>query len=155
MSSLSPLQVISHGSRRSLAATQPADDPLIYPNGGTYLHPIAVSLESTDGSTIYYTTDGTSPGESSSFVNSGELIVIEDSTTLRTIAAYEAWSFNLLSSAEVESTFVVYSTGMGMFRRYGSCSLRVDVVGAAFRCCHLVQRDHRVGRFQTYIRGAC
>ena len=118
-------QVIAQGSRRSLAATQPADDPLVYPNGGTYLHPIAVSLESTEGSIIYYTTDGTSPGEGSSFVNSCELIVVEDSATLRTIAAYEAWSFNLLSSAEVQTTFVVYSTGMEMFLRYGSCSLRL------------------------------
>lgn len=115
--SLSSIQVAVHGSRRALSApvSQPADDPLVYPNGGTYLHPIAVSLVSTDGSVIYYTTDGTSPDESSSFVESGKLIVVEDSATLRTIAAYEAVSFNSYSSAEVQTDFVVYSTGVPRF----------------------------------------
>lgn len=112
--SLSPRQVTAHGSRRALSArvSRPADDPLVYPNGGTYLHPIAVSLVSTVGSVIYYTTDGTSPDESSSFVRSGRLIVVEGSATLRTIAAYEALSFNSYSSAEVQTDFVVCSIGV-------------------------------------------
>ncbi|CAM9247898.1 unnamed protein product, partial [Hapterophycus canaliculatus] len=97
--------------RRSLAAAGPAEDPIFFPNGGTYYDPIAVSLVSNDGTVVFYTTDGTAPDATSSFVTSSELIILEESTTIRAIAAYGPEYFEVSSSAEVEASFAVYTTG--------------------------------------------
>lgn len=107
-------QVTASGSRRSLAATGPAQDPTIFPNGGTYYDPIAVSLVSDDGAIVFYTTDGTMPDEASSFVTSSELIILEESATIRAIAAYGREYFDVYSSAEVEASFAVYTKGVSM-----------------------------------------
>lgn len=61
---------------------------------------------------MYYTKDGTSPDASSSYAVSGELIVLEESTTLRAVAAFEDRSFDAFSSTEVEATFIVHTGGM-------------------------------------------
>lgn len=98
-------------ARRFLAVRDPAVEPSIYPPGGTYHQPIAVSLVTTDGSKIFYTIDGTEPDETSRAVVSGELVVMEGSGTLRAIAAHERLTLNSLSSKEVQATFVVYSEG--------------------------------------------
>ena len=93
------------------AATGAAVDPSLYPTGGTYYHPIAVSLVSSDGSLVYYTTDGTSPDETSSSVSTGGLIVVEESVTLRAVAARRDVSFASSASSEVKATFDVYPKG--------------------------------------------
>lgn len=66
---------------------------------------------SNSGALIFYTTDGTEPSESSDVVSSGELIVIEESGTLRATAAPTRSTFSAFSSEEVQATFVVYSEG--------------------------------------------
>lgn len=104
-------QAASSNSRRHLAVTDPAEDPYFYPSGGTFHHPIAVSLLSSADSIIYYTTDGVPPDASSDFVLSGDLIVVEDSLTLRAIAVHKDSSFESFSSAEVQATFVVHMAG--------------------------------------------
>lgn len=91
--------------------TRPAEDPSFFPNGGTFHHPIAVSLVSDDGAIVFYTIDGTTPDESSSFVNSSELIVLEETTTVRAIAAHGRNYFGDYSSAEVQANFIVYTIG--------------------------------------------
>ncbi|CAM9457378.1 unnamed protein product [Ascophyllum nodosum] len=93
------------------AATGAAVDPSLYPTGGTYYHPIAVSLVSSDGSLVYYTTDGASPDETSSSVSTGGLIVVEESVTLRAVAARRDVSFASSASSEVKATFDVYPKG--------------------------------------------
>lgn len=98
----------------------PAEGPYIYPAGGTFHHPIAVVLLSNDGASIFYTTDGTEPSESSDTVSSGELIVIEESGLLRAIAAQSINTFSTTSSEEVQATFVVYSTGKIHSQRHSS-----------------------------------
>ena len=105
------VQVAAFSSRRSLAATRPAEDPAFFPNGGTFHHPIAVSLVSGDGAVVFYTLDGTTPDENSSFVNSGELIVLEGPAQARAIAAPERSSLGAYSSAEVQADFAVYTAG--------------------------------------------
>lgn len=45
-------------------------------------------------------------------MKSGELIVLEESATLRAIAAYGGSTFDALASAEVQADFVVYSAGI-------------------------------------------
>ncbi|CAM9150627.1 unnamed protein product, partial [Scytosiphon promiscuus] len=104
-------EVTHPSSRRSLAVAEPAQDPTFFPNGGTYYDPIAVSLVSDDGAVVFYTTDGTAPDEASSFVTSSELIVLEESATIRAIAAYGGEYFDVYSSAEVEASFAVYTKG--------------------------------------------
>lgn len=104
-------QATAEDTRRSLAATGATESPSLYPAGGTYYHPIAVSLLSNDGALIFYTIDGTEPNESSEAVSSGELIVMQVSGTLRAIAAPARSTFSAYSSDEVQATFVVYSGG--------------------------------------------
>lgn len=101
----------SVSSRRSLAASGPAEDPEIFPNGGIFHDPIAVSLVSGDGVVVFYTVDGTTPDESSSFVTSDELIVLEEPAQIRAVAAPGRDSFGAYSSAEVQANFVVYTIG--------------------------------------------
>lgn len=98
-------------SRRALAGTEQAEDPTFFPNGGTFHDPIAVSLVSDDGAVVYYTTDGTVPDGTSTFVTSSELVVLEESVTIRAIAAFQGEDFDARSSAEVEASFVVYVAG--------------------------------------------
>ncbi|CAM9243846.1 unnamed protein product [Ectocarpus sp. 12 AP-2014] len=98
-------------SRRALAGTEQAEDPTFFPNGGTYHEPIAVSLVSDESAVVYYTTDGTVPDGTSTFVTSSELIVLEESVTIRAIAAFQGEDFDARSSAEVEASFVVYVAG--------------------------------------------
>lgn len=104
-------QVTTAISRRALAGTEQAEDPTFFPNGGTYHDPIAVSLVSDDGAVVYYTTDGTVPDGTSTFVTSSELIILEESVTIRAIAAFQGEDFDARSSAEVEASFVVYVAG--------------------------------------------
>lgn len=103
----------SFSSRRYLAVTRPAEDPEVFPNGGIFHDPIAVSLMSGDGAVVFYTIDGTTPNESSSFVASSELIVLEETAQIRAIAAPGRNYFGAYSSAEVQANFVVYTTGAG------------------------------------------
>ena len=71
-----------------------------------------MSLVSDDDAVVFYTIDGTTPDESSSFVTSSELIVLEESATVRAVAAHGRAYFDAFASAEVEANFVVYTTGV-------------------------------------------
>ncbi|CAN0143713.1 unnamed protein product [Ectocarpus sp. 6 AP-2014] len=111
VSSVAGDEVTTVISRRALVGTEQAEDPTFFPNGGTYHEPIAVSLVSDDSAVVYYTTDGTVPDGTSTFVTSSELIVLEESVTIRAIAAFQGEDFDGRSSAEVEASFVVYVAG--------------------------------------------
>lgn len=67
---------------------------------------------SDDGTVVFYTVDGTMPDESSNFVTSSELIILEESATIRAIAAHGREYFDAYASTEVEASFVVYTKGM-------------------------------------------
>lgn len=99
-------------SRRSLGAMNRADSPTFYPSGGTFHHPIAISLVSDDGSIVYYTVDGTEPSEASDAVSSGDLIVMEESGTLRAIASFDGTPFAARASGEAQAAFIVHSAGV-------------------------------------------
>lgn len=87
---------------------------MVFPNGGTYYNPIAVSLVSDDGAVVFYTVDGTTPDESSNLVTSSELVTLEETTTIRAIAAYGREYFAISASEEVEVSFVIFAIGMYM-----------------------------------------
>lgn len=60
--------------------------PYFSPTGGTYYEPVEVTIVSpTDGATVYYTSDGTTPTTSSTAYTAP--ITIEETTTLKAIAA--------------------------------------------------------------------
>lgn len=122
----------SLSSRRSLAVTRPAEDPTFFPNGGTFHDPIAVSLVSDDGAVVFYTIDGTTPDESSRFVTSSELLVLEETTTIRAIAAHGRNYFGTHSSAEVQANFVVYTIG-AYRQQYNVASWDVEYVYSSIK----------------------
>lgn len=122
------VQSAAHQAGRHLASVGSAMEPSLYPNGGTYHHPIAVFLVSGDGSLVYYTTDGTPPDETSSYVTSRDLIVIESSVTVRAVAVHRDSSFASTASTEVEATFVVHSAGQRLSPGY-----RVYITNRTFR----------------------
>ena len=58
----------------------PVSSPVISPSGGTYTPPLSVTISCpTDGATIRYTTDGSTPTESSP-VYSGQLLILKTAT---------------------------------------------------------------------------
>lgn len=72
--------------------------PTIDPNGGNFTDPVAVSLSVPTGTEVYYTTDGSAPGISSTLYTGD--FVIDANTTLRAIAVDGA-----ISSSSVTAVF--------------------------------------------------
>ena len=68
-----------------LAGQTPAT-PTFNPAGGSYTSAQSVSISSTSGATIYYTTDGSTPTTSSSVYNASTPILVSASETLKAIA---------------------------------------------------------------------
>ena len=71
--------------------------PTITPNGGTYSAPVAVSLQTTPGATIYYTTDGSTPGTGST-VYSGPF-TLNASTTVKAYAVAPGYTASAIATA--------------------------------------------------------
>lgn len=81
--------------------------PTFSPNGGTFSSAQTVTLTSSTGGTIYYTTNGSTPTRSSSSVASGGTISISTSCTLQAIASQTNYFDSGVSSAVF--TFVAAS----------------------------------------------
>lgn len=81
-SSLSANQTSLWAGGASQAAT-----PTFSPNGGTFTSTQTVTIASTSGGTIYYTTDGSTPTQASSSIASGGTISVSTTQTVKAIAS--------------------------------------------------------------------
>jgi len=79
---------------------------IMTPDPGTYDTAVAVNLASSDGSTIYFTVDGSAPTTHSSVYNAANPPVIEKGTV--TIRAF-AMNPNGMISDEYKATYRIYS----------------------------------------------
>jgi hypothetical protein len=77
--------------------------PAIIPNGGTFADATLVTLQtSTSGASIYYTTDGTTPSQSSTLYNPGPF-----SLTNTTLVKAKAYKSGYNESAEASASFTI------------------------------------------------
>jgi hypothetical protein len=81
--------------------------PTFSPTGCTFSDTQSVTMTSTDGATIYYTTDGTTPTTSSSHITSGGSISLSATTTIKAMAVKSG----MVNSSVASATYKTYSVG--------------------------------------------
>ena len=82
--------------------------PIITPNGGTFTNSVSVSMaSSTSGASIYYTTNGSTPTQSSTLYSGP--IALTNSTTIKA----KAFKSGLNPSPEVSASFTKSTTNIG------------------------------------------
>ncbi|MCH3915901.1 MAG: chitobiase/beta-hexosaminidase C-terminal domain-containing protein [Spirochaetia bacterium] len=81
--------------------------PTFSPTGCTFSDTQSVTMTSTSGATIYYTTDGTTPTTSSSHVTSGGSITLSATTTVKAMAVKSG----IANSSVASTTYKTYSVG--------------------------------------------
>ena len=74
--------------------------PVIFPNGGTYAGSVLVSVSSSIGADLHFTTDGSNPTDSSSMVPSNGLLTLEHSSTLKVVAMKSGQAPSSVASAD-------------------------------------------------------
>jgi Chitobiase/beta-hexosaminidase C-terminal domain/Fn3 associated/Fibronectin type III domain len=75
------------GNKYGLAVTPQAAPPVFSPGAGTYNNLQSVTITSaTNGATIRYTTDGSTPGENYGTIYAGTPVAIGQATTLQAVA---------------------------------------------------------------------
>jgi hypothetical protein len=80
-----------------------AATPTFSPVAGSYSGTQTVTITSTSGGTIYYTTDGTTPTHSSSSISSGSTISVAATETVKAIAS----ATNNLDSAVGSAAYTI------------------------------------------------
>ena len=74
--------------------------PTFSPDGGTFIGSISVTITSdTEGTTIYYTTDGTDPVVGGSSITSGSTVELTESCTLKAMAVMSGMDNSPVSEA--------------------------------------------------------
>jgi glucosylceramidase len=116
---------------------QQAATPTFSPAGGTFTAAQKISLaDSTSGVSIYYTTDGTTPTETSSLFSSATPIAISSTTTINAIAAGSGY----LNSTVASATYTInlpaaatptFSPAPGTFTTAQSVTLSDATTGAS------------------------
>lgn len=79
--------------------------PTFSPEAGTYTGTQNVTISSTDGATIYYTTDGTTPDNTKSVYSSA--IPVSANTTIKAIAVKDGLSQSAIGSATYSIKYTV------------------------------------------------
>jgi hypothetical protein len=91
----------------AVITTPPAAEPTYSPNGGLFTNSVNVTLSSaTGGSTIYYTTDGTTPTTNSASVASGSSIALTQPYT-NSVRAFAKLAGYIDSSISTSAVFVI------------------------------------------------
>ena len=81
--------------------TEKPEKPIIVPSGGTYSETVKVTIHAEDGSTIYYTTDGSTPTTGSTQYD-GTVLFVTNTTTIKAIA-YDPTYVNSVSDTAIET----------------------------------------------------
>lgn len=84
--------------------------PQFTPDGGDSQGPVTVTITCDEGATIYYTTNGENPDESSAVFNPDEEIQINKTTILRAIGKKENWNDSEIASSEYHILYHVHAT---------------------------------------------
>ena len=84
-------------------------DPVFVPNGGVFTGSTEVTITSTEGATIYFTTDGTDPVVNRSSIASGGTVTLTESCTLKAMAVKSGME----NSAIVTSQSYTITSGSG------------------------------------------
>ncbi len=81
--------------------TEPCATPVFNPDGGTYTDAATVTITSaTNGATIYYTTDGTTPTTNSSSISNGGSVVLYQSCTLKAMAVLSGMENSAVATSQ-------------------------------------------------------
>ncbi len=117
---------------------QQAAAPTFSPNGGTFTSAQSVNLsDATTGASIYYTTDGSTPTESSTLYSSSSSISVSSTTTIKAIAAAAP---GYLNSNVASATYTInlpiaaaptFSPAPGNYSSAQSVSLSDTATGAS------------------------
>lgn len=92
--------------------------PTIAPNGGVFTNSVTVSIsDSTPGSTLYYTQDGTTPTTNSPLYTSS--FTLSNSTVVQALATKPGWVNSAIVSAGFLNSSAV-GTGSGLLGQYWS-----------------------------------
>lgn len=93
-----------------------AEAPTFNPDGGDFIGSVNVTITSdTEGATIYYTTDGSTPTTSSSSVANGGTVTIDSSCTLKAIAVAQGYD----NSTVAEATYTKATVSVPTFSPNG------------------------------------
>ena len=85
--------------------------PTFNPSSKTFSNSQTVIMNSTSGSTIYYTTDGSTPTTSSSSITSGGSITVSSTTTIKAMAMKSGMINSGVSSATFTREYAIGDTG--------------------------------------------
>ena len=92
--------------------------PVIAPNGGVFTNSVSVAItDSTAGSSIYYTADGTTPTTNSPLYSSS--FVLSNSTVVQALATKPGWVNSAVASAGFLNSSAV-GNGTGLLSQYWS-----------------------------------
>ena len=81
--------------------TETCATPVFDPDGGTYTDAATVTITSaTNGATIYYTTDGTTPTTNSSSISNGGSVVLYQSCTLKAMAVLSGMENSAVATSQ-------------------------------------------------------
>jgi hypothetical protein len=109
--------------------------PTFSPKAGTYLTPQSVSVSDTaSGSTIWYTTDGTTPvpGQGTAVQYTGTPLAMTQDTTIKAVASVTGWSNSAAASAtyKLEVATPTFSPKAGTYLTPQSVSITDTAAGS-------------------------
>jgi hypothetical protein len=94
--------VISSVTSHTYTVTTPVAMPVITPAGGSHLAPLEITITcATPGASIFYTDNGTAPTISSDQYNSTQKITINQSKTIKAIAAKSGTTTGTINYSEI------------------------------------------------------
>ncbi|MCH3916109.1 MAG: chitobiase/beta-hexosaminidase C-terminal domain-containing protein [Spirochaetia bacterium] len=101
----------SSGVASKAVAVSTVTTPTFSPTGCTFSDTQSVTMTSTSGATIYYTTDGTTPTTSSSHITSGGSIPLSATTTIKAMAVKSGMANSAVATSGEYTKKITYTIG--------------------------------------------
>jgi AraC-like DNA-binding protein len=110
--------------------------PTLSPIAGSYGNAVTATISTTtSGATIYYTTDGSTPSETSATLTNGGTVRIPVTATLQAIAALNGWEDSTVSSGTyVISTICAtptFTPAAGSYTGVQTVTINTSTIGAS------------------------